>query len=67
MLEAFLGEVVDVGAEHLTQCRLVLQVDEESRAEFDQRLYALLDEFAARSPQPGAARRAVYVASYPSA
>jgi len=67
MLEAFLGEVADVGADQLAQTRVVLQLDARSGVEFDQRLRALLDEFAARSAQPGAARRAVYVASYPSA
>ncbi|HWC83265.1 MAG TPA: winged helix-turn-helix domain-containing protein [Pseudonocardiaceae bacterium] len=66
MLEAFLGEVAEIGANSLEATRLVLQLDQQAQEELRSRLYALLDEFAARSPQPGQRRTAVYLAVYPS-
>jgi hypothetical protein len=65
MLEAFLGEVVDVGVEHVQQTRLVLSLDPAGHAEFHSRLETLLQEFAARPVDPAGAREAIYVASYP--
>lgn len=65
MLEAFLGEVVDVGVEQVDQTRLVLALDPAGQAEFRERLDALLQEFAARPAAPQGMREAVYVARYP--
>jgi hypothetical protein len=65
MLEAFLGEVVDVGVEQVEQTRLVVVLDSAGRAEFRDRLAALLEEFAARPVVETGTREAVYVAMYP--
>ena len=64
MLEAFLGEVADVGTDQLSQTRLALRLDRAELAEFRERLYGLLQEFATRSPRPDAPLLAVYVALY---
>ena len=64
MLEAFLGEVADVGTDRLHQTRLALRLDDAQLGEFRDRLYALLREFAARPVVPGADGLAVYVALY---
>lgn len=66
MLEAFLGEVADVGVERLNQSRLVLRLDEAQIEEFRDRLAGLLNEFATRPFDPDAAGTAVHVALYPS-
>lgn len=65
MLEAFLGEVSDVGVERLDQTRLVLALDEAGEAELRERLQALFDEFASRPVDPVGTRHAVYLAIYP--
>jgi predicted ArsR family transcriptional regulator len=65
MLEAFLGEVVDVGVEQVEQTRLVVALDPAGHAEFRDRLAALLEEFAARPVVETGTREAVYVAMYP--
>jgi DNA-binding transcriptional ArsR family regulator len=66
MLEAFLGEIADVGMANLLSSRLVLQLDEAGQDELWRRLDGLLDELAARPPTPGGRRVAMYVATYPS-
>lgn len=66
MLEAFLGEVADVGVERLSQARLVVRLDDAQVQEFRERLDLLLNEFAARRVDPDAAGVAVYVAMHPS-
>lgn len=66
MLEAFLGEVAEVGVERVEQTRLVVDLDAEREAEFRARLQALLDEFAAVPGEPVDTRLAVYVAAYPA-
>ncbi|MCG8918022.1 winged helix-turn-helix domain-containing protein [Actinokineospora sp. PR83] len=65
MLQAYLGEVTEVGIASVDQSRLVVQVDAETRAELAVRVGELLEEFARRTPRPGAERTAVYVALYP--
>ena len=66
MLEAFLGEVAEVGVERLDQMRLALRIDDAQVEEFRERLAALLNEFAARPVDPDVAGVAVYVAVHPS-
>jgi predicted transcriptional regulator len=67
MLQAYLGEVTEVGIGVVDQSRLVVQVDAQARTELELRVGELLEEFANRAPQPGAERTAIYVALYPSA
>lgn len=67
MLEAFLGEVADVGVERLIQSRLALRLDGERFEEFQRRLADLLNDFAARPSDPAAPGFAVYVALHPMA
>jgi DNA-binding transcriptional ArsR family regulator len=67
MLEAFLGEIADVGMADLVSSRLVLQLDRAGQDELWRRLDDLLEEFAARPLVPDGQRVAVYVATYPSA
>jgi DNA-binding MarR family transcriptional regulator len=64
MLEAFLGEVADVGVERLSQSRLALRLPDAEIEEFRERLAGLLNEFAARPPRPEAPLFAAYVALY---
>ncbi|HWE92118.1 MAG TPA: winged helix-turn-helix domain-containing protein [Pseudonocardiaceae bacterium] len=66
MLEAFLGEIADVGMTKLLSSRLVLQLDQAGEQELQRRLDEVLDELAARPPTPGGRRIAMYVATYPS-
>jgi hypothetical protein len=66
MLEAFLGEIAEVPTAELRQTRLVVQVSPLDRAEFEDRLQDLLDEFRTRSDTSGGERIAIYVATYPS-
>ncbi|OLR95205.1 ArsR family transcriptional regulator [Actinokineospora bangkokensis] len=66
MLQAYLGEVAAAGVGAVEQTRLVVQVDEASRAELQVRIGELLEEFAGREPLEGAERTAVYLAIYPS-
>lgn len=65
MLEAFLGEVADVGVDALHQTRLVVQLDPTGVAELRERLAALFEEFVARPVDPSGQRQAVYLALYP--
>ncbi|WP_018686226.1 ArsR/SmtB family transcription factor [Actinokineospora enzanensis] len=65
MLQAYLTEVSDAGLAAIDQSRMVVQVDAAARLELMDRMGALLDEFAARPPDPDVQRTAVYVAFYP--
>lgn len=65
MLEAYLGEVTEVGTGALRQARLVMSLTEQDRHEFERRLDELLEEFHRRSGT-GAERMAVYLATYPA-
>ncbi|ONI87194.1 ArsR family transcriptional regulator [Saccharothrix sp. ALI-22-I] len=62
MLQAFLGEVADVGPAAVDQIRLVVRVD---RAELKRRLRSLFDELAAEPAHPDGERVAIYLALYP--
>ncbi|SDC46923.1 ArsR/SmtB family transcription factor [Actinokineospora iranica] len=65
MLQAYLSDVTEAGLSKVNQSRLVVQVDEASRAELLDRMGALLDEYARRPPRPDAERTAIYLAWYP--
>lgn len=66
LLEAFLGEVTDVGAQTLEQTRLVLCLDTAAAAAFRSDIQELLDSYAARPPDPDGNGIAVYLAIYPT-
>ncbi|QFZ17485.1 ArsR/SmtB family transcription factor [Saccharothrix syringae] len=61
-LQAFLGEVADVGVDALRQIRLVVRADPE---ELKRRLRTLFDELAEEPADPGDERVAIYLALYP--
>jgi DNA-binding transcriptional ArsR family regulator len=53
MLEAFLAELAEAGPDNATGfSRLALTLDEASLEELQSRMQAVLDEFAARPPDP---------------
>jgi DNA-binding transcriptional ArsR family regulator len=62
VLQAFLGEVADVGVDALRQVRLVVRADPE---ELNRRLRSLFDELAAEPAHPDGERVAIYLALYP--
>jgi DNA-binding transcriptional ArsR family regulator len=62
VLQAFLGEVADVGLDALRQVRLVVRADPE---ELNRRLRALFDELAEEPADPEGERVAIYRARYP--
>ncbi|WP_158840312.1 ArsR/SmtB family transcription factor [Saccharothrix deserti] len=62
VLQAFLGEVAEVGPAAVDQIRLVVRVD---RAELKRRLRSLFDELAAEPAHPDGERVAIYLALYP--
>ncbi|MFD1151820.1 ArsR/SmtB family transcription factor [Saccharothrix hoggarensis] len=62
MLEAFLGEVADVGPAAVDQIRLVVRADP---AELKRRLRSLFVELAAEPAHPDGERVAIYLALYP--
>ena len=62
VLQAFLGEVADVGVDALRQIRLVVRTDP---GELKRRLRALFDELAAEPADPDDERVAIYLAMYP--
>jgi DNA-binding Lrp family transcriptional regulator len=66
MLEAFLGEVADIGVERVVQWRLALRLDQAQVDEFRERLNGLLQDFAERPPSPEEPLLAVYVAVHPT-
>lgn len=52
MLQAFLGELADAGGELVDAARLGLRLSPSDREELSGRISALLDEYAARPPDP---------------
>ncbi|HEX6342683.1 winged helix-turn-helix domain-containing protein [Umezawaea sp.] len=62
MLQAFLGEVADVGPDALEQTRLVVRIDP---AELKRRLCSLMEELAARPVDTDTPSTAIYLALYP--
>jgi DNA-binding transcriptional ArsR family regulator len=62
MLQAFLGEVADVGPGALDQTRLVVRIDP---AELKSRLQSLMEELAARPVDGDTPTTAIYLAVYP--
>ena len=64
-LEAFLGEVADVGPAALDQTRLVLRLPPERVAALRAELVELLGRYAAEPVLPAAEPLAVYLALYP--
>jgi DNA-binding transcriptional ArsR family regulator len=66
MLGAYLEEIADLGGGELKQGRLVVQLDDASIREFEQRVQQLLDEFASRPSVPDGRELGIYVAWYPS-
>lgn len=67
ILQAFLDEVAGVPAEELDVSRLGLRLDDAGRAELGERLQALLDEFAAREPDPAGRPWSVFLSVHPDA
>lgn len=65
LLQTFLEEIEDLPAEALRSTRLALKLDAEGHREFEDRLQALLDEFAARSPDPKGQPWSIYIGSHP--
>ncbi|PRY30355.1 ArsR/SmtB family transcription factor [Umezawaea tangerina] len=62
ILQAYLGEVADVGPTALEQTRLIVKIDP---AELKRRLYSLMEELAAHPVDPEAPGTAIYLAVYP--
>jgi DNA-binding transcriptional ArsR family regulator len=65
ILQAFVDEVAGVPAEQLDASRLGLRLDDAGRAELGERLQALLDEFAARAPDPAGRPWSVFLSIHP--
>lgn len=65
MIEAFLESAADVGDDELRITRLGLRLDEAGYAELERRARALLDEFAARPPDPDGRPWSVFLAVHP--
>jgi predicted ArsR family transcriptional regulator len=65
LLAAFLEEVTAVGEEQLSSTRLGLRLSAAELAEFRNRLYALLDEFARRPADPAGEKWSVYLGMHP--
>ena len=65
MAEAFLDELRAASWRTGGLVRLGLRLTDEEREELDERLLAVLDEFAARSPREGAQPWSVFLAVHP--
>jgi predicted ArsR family transcriptional regulator len=65
MIQAFLETTSDVGEEDLSVSRLGLRLDAAGRADLVRRLDEVLNEFAARSPDPNGQPWSVFVAIHP--
>lgn len=65
LLAAFLEEVAAVGQDRLRSSRLGLRLSADELVEFQNRLQAVLDEYAARPPTPGGQRWSVYLGLHP--
>lgn len=64
MLQTFLEELTEAGGEVADSSRLGLRLNAQHRAEFIDRIGALLDEFAARPPDPDGDRWSIYFAMH---
>lgn len=65
MIEAFLQTTTDLGDDDLGVARLGLRLGEEGHAELVSRLDELLQEFAARPPDPAGRPWSVFLAVHP--
>ncbi|SDX76324.1 Helix-turn-helix domain-containing protein [Modestobacter sp. DSM 44400] len=65
LLAAFLDEVAGVGEDQLSSTRLGLRLSVAELAEFRDRLYGLLDEFARRPADPAGEKWSVYLGMHP--
>lgn len=65
MLRAFLEELDEAGGELVHMSRLGLRLRPESREEFSSRIQEVLDEFAARDPDPDGEWWSVFYAMHP--
>ncbi|NIH68127.1 ArsR/SmtB family transcription factor [Modestobacter marinus] len=65
LLAAFLEEVGLVGEAQLQSTRIGLRLGAADLAEFRERLYGLLDEYATRPAHPGAERWSLYLGMHP--
>jgi DNA-binding transcriptional ArsR family regulator len=65
VVEAFVETAADVGEEDLAVWRLGLRLDDAGHAELVRRLEDVLQEFAARAPDPGGRPWSVFVAVHP--
>ena len=65
LLDTFLEEVALVPAEQLNTARLGLRLSEPRMAEFEQRLQALLDEYAAEPEDPTGEPWSLFLALHP--
>jgi predicted ArsR family transcriptional regulator len=65
MIEAFLETASDVGEEDLSVSRLGLRLDDAGHADLVRRLDEVLNEFAARPPDPHGRPWSVFVAIHP--
>ena len=65
MLQAFLEELAEAGQGAMrNEARLGLTLGEDSLAEFERRLMALMDEFVERSPERGGTPYSLYFAMH---
>jgi DNA-binding transcriptional ArsR family regulator len=62
MLHAFLEELAEAGGEMRDASRLALTLNAEHFEEFTERIGAILDEFAARPPDPDGTRWSLFFA-----
>jgi predicted ArsR family transcriptional regulator len=62
MLQTFLEELAEAGGEMGDASRLALTLTAEHFEEFTERIGVILDEFAARPPDPGGTRWSVFFA-----
>jgi hypothetical protein len=65
MLQAFLEELAEAGGEMPIASRLALTLSAGHLKELTERISGILDEFAARPPDPGGARWSVFFAMHP--
>ncbi|OLT14226.1 ArsR family transcriptional regulator [Pseudonocardia sp. CNS-139] len=65
MIEAFVESAAGVGDDELVLSRLGLRLSDEGCAELRQRLQEVVEEFAARPPDPGGRPWSLFVALHP--
>jgi predicted ArsR family transcriptional regulator len=64
MLQTFLEELAEAGGEMRAASRLALTLTAEHLEEFTERIGAILDEFAARPPDPDGTRWSLFMAMH---